>query len=160
MQGDVGYSTTCLRVSRRLNNGDWDYWIVLEVVNMGEACGDDFPHKYMVGLSAVSPEAAGPEKVARAIEDLNIGDDPDEMVKVEGLHEYGVCARLWSDSGNNARVLMQEARRQADFIELLFGFAMDKPQNRLGHNGWDLIKGDISWETAQQRLAEWEARDK
>jgi len=144
-----------LLASRRLNNGDWDYWLVIELINMHEACGLDAPHKYMATINAVSPEAAGEEKVRRAIECLDLDGDND-LTNVEGLQEYGVYAPLWSDSGDNLGKLRSKARREAEGIEVLFGFFMDRPWNRLGHTGWDLIKGDLSLEAAQRNREQWE----
>lgn len=55
-------------VSQKLNNGEFDYWLVLELTNMDDACGRDNEGKdrYNVSLSCVSPGEAGPENIAKA----------------------------------------------------------------------------------------------
>ena len=135
-------------ITTKLNNGDWDYWLVMELVNLKDATGDETQYTYRVTVSAVSPKAAGKENVERACECY---DTTVEKMKeygeeriVEALYSYGVHAGLFSKEGNNAHALLKEAREQLNVITGLFGFFMDKPYNQLGHNGWDFIEGDLS----------------
>ncbi len=128
-------------ISKRLNNGDWDYWLTISICNI-ECCGSD--DKYLVDLQAVSIEAAK-DKLEEAIESCCYGDiEIDEMLKIEALVSYGVTATLWSETGNNAYKLLKEARIQATGASSMFGFYMDGPKNALGHTGWDFISGDTS----------------
>lgn len=145
-------------ISNRLNNGDWDYWLVMELVDMAEACGDTEGGKYLLTINAVSPAAAGEEKLKRAIESCYYGEDIvlDDPMKAEALNDYGVYSTVWSKLGNNARALLKEAREQAWCIEGLFGFYMDGPKDALGHTGWDFIRGDLSLETAENNRKSWE----
>lgn len=134
-------------VSKKLNNGDFDYWLVLDVTNMHEATGDENQDKYIVEIHAVSPEAAGKTGLDAAFSSAGMSDEQltelenDPLVQVETLNDYGIFAMLKSFSGNNLGKLMREARREANMCEGLFGFYMDRQENRIGQSGWDLIRG-------------------
>jgi hypothetical protein len=135
-------------VSPRLNNGEFDYWIVLEFINMDEACGRDNEgqDKYHISLSAVSPAQAGSGKLKSAFDCCGICDEETQaipLVQVEALSAYGVSALLWQASGNNAYRLMRDAKRQAQLCEGLFGFFMDGAKNRIGTTGWEALRGDL-----------------
>lgn len=142
-------------ISKRLNNGDWDYWLVLEVCNMQEATGDEDAEKYAVMLCAVSPAAAGQEQMDKAWESYGMDETLDkwqeglpqrlkEEFMVEVLNDYGIHALIWQDSGNNLAKLLKAAHHEADAMgSLFFGFAMDRAQNRIGSTGWDCISGNI-----------------
>ena len=131
-------------VSKKLNNGDFDYYLVIQVLNMPEYVGDECPYRWSVSLLSVSPSEAGEEHLKRAFESMCMEDSPHtELTKVSALVSYGVYAQLWTDGGNNLREQLKEARKQASASSVLFGFMMDKAENRIGSNGWDFIKGDI-----------------
>jgi hypothetical protein len=134
-------------VSKRLNNGDWDYWLVLTVTNMWDATGEDDQDKYHVQIEAVSPMAAGKENVDKAISSWGMSDEDiakyekNPLFHVEALSEYGIFAMLWQASGNNINALLKDARKEADLITMLFGFYMDRSENGIGQDGWSLISG-------------------
>jgi hypothetical protein len=146
-------------ISKKLNNGEFDYWLVLQVTNWVDAVGEseakDVGAKYNVCLSAVSPQQAGDENLQRALGSYGMEGESereiefrkDPIMQVECLHSYGVSAPLWQADGNNLSKLMKEARRQADMSNMLFGFYMDGPKNRIGNTGWDFIKGDIGFKS-------------
>lgn len=131
-------------VSPKLNNGEFDYWLVLELTNMHEATGEERGDKYVVELCAVSPTQAG-DNLDKAFEccGIPVGDAArdNEFAQVECLHSYGVRAVLVSRSGNNAHKLMREVKREP--VDGLFGFYMDRPENRIGSTGWELLRGDL-----------------
>lgn len=149
-------------ISKRLNNGDWDYWLVYEVTNeatehpaYGEkGCTSNY---YNISLFAVSPEAAGEEKLQEAIRsmgyDLELPSDgtPNYLIewlqtdvgKVEVLCDYGIKAQLWTGNGNNLSKLIKEVHHQARGITMMFDSFMDSPQNGLGSDGWDFISGNV-----------------
>lgn len=137
-------------VSPRLNNGDWDYWLVIEFINFLDATGemiDGLP--FVIEIAAVSPDAAGYDNVIQALESYGWSDqveekdDLDPLLIVESLHGYGIAAHLWSAQGDDADIMLDMAKDQAPLIEMLFGFHMDRPENRIGSTGWDFISGDI-----------------
>lgn len=129
-------------ISKRLNNGDFNYYLVMDVLNMHDATGDEDQPKYNVSIQAVSPESVNPDKLQSILSDTGMRDLYDNPeFQAEVLSEYGIFALLWQKDGDNLNSLMWEARREADLIESLFGFYMDKPENRIGQNGWQLIRG-------------------
>jgi hypothetical protein len=147
-------------VSPKQNNGDWDYWLVVQFTNMDEACGSDNEGqpKYVVEVLAVSPDAAGEERVKAAMECCGIPDEGEEvsdLMKVEALVGYGLCVTCDTFTGNDARKVVRKAKRSLDCIAGMFGFFMDGPKNRLGHTGWDFIAGDLSMETAKANVERW-----
>lgn len=135
-------------VSPRQNNGEFDYWLVIDFVNMDDACGRDNEGqaKYHVTVQCVAPSQVPAGDIQRAAESCGwdgIVDSP--LTLVELLSSYGTHAVLWQSSGNNAHRLMRAARREAMTIAgLTFGFAMDRPVNRVGTTGWEAITGDIA----------------
>lgn len=132
-------------ISQKLNNGDFDYFLVLELLNMDDACGRDNEGqpKYHVCVAAVSPHEAGEPNVEKALE--GYGDfDVDDVMKVEALHTYGISAPVYQKAGNNALKLMKEARKEAQFRGgMLFGFSLDKSVNKIGTTGWEALRGDM-----------------
>jgi len=163
LSGDVNWQTYGGKfVSKRLCNGydskgavkgrdcDFHYWLVLDVhPDEDWEYGDKKRSKYYVSLSVVSPEAAGPKELDAAIGSWGLFDDQlaeymkDPLFLVECLHSYGVAAFVWQDSGNNLSKLMRAARKEAQAVEMLFGFYMDRQQNAIGSDGWDCVRGDL-----------------
>lgn len=140
-------------VSKKLNNGEFDYWLVIEILNMDDACGRDNEgkDKYNVSLSCVSPGEAGAENIAKAKECCGYEDGTltlTDIGLVEMLSSYGVAAHLWQADGNNAHKLLKEAKKEANIVSsFTFGFSMDKATNRVGTTGWQAIKGQL-WKTS------------
>lgn len=132
-------------VSNRLNNGDFNYWLVLDVINMPEETGDDNQPTYNVSLLAVSPESAGIETVNKALESAGLPDglEVTPEIAVEVLCDYGTYAQLKTFNGNNIRALLAQAKHEAQLADSLFGFYMDAPENRIGSSGWDMIAGNV-----------------
>lgn len=138
-------------ISPKLNNGDFDYWLVLEFINWLDATGELYDdHEFLVELSAVSPEEAG-DKLDDAYscngfdDDFLAGFNGDALdrINIEALSSYGVVSHLWSESGDDSEALLKKAKQSALIVSGLFGFFMDVPQNRIGSTGWDTISGDL-----------------
>jgi hypothetical protein len=152
LSGDIDWKRYGAKfVSKRLNNGDFDYWIVLEVTNMHEATGDEDREKYYVTLTAVSPESVSQKNIDRALSCCGFSDEEieeraqDPLLLVEALSDYGIFAVLWQGTGNNIRQLMKTAHKEAFFSSRFFGFYMDRSMNMIGQTGWDLIAGKSPW---------------
>ena len=151
-------------ISEKQNNGDFDYYLIVEITDMIEEAGSEFSdgREYMAEVSAVSPQEAGEEEVRRALEcagydteDKN-ADVISEEMKSEVLHNYGCKATLWYEYGSDEEQLLIAASEQVRVIPIMFGFLMDKPQNAIGSTGWDFLRGDISagldrWKEEQGR---------
>jgi len=144
-------------ISNKLNNGKYDYWFVIDFVNLYEACGEreanEMGGKYSCSLEVVSPSLAGEENLKKALQGWDMEDKPlselsDEM-KVELLSSYGVHAAVWSECGKYANKLIAEAKKQAKTMgELEYNQAMNTFANALGHTREDFLRGDLSFETA------------
>lgn len=138
-------------VSQKLNNGEFNYWMVIDAKYLpawaGESEAREMGGNHLVTLLVVAPSEAGKENLKSAAESWGI--EPEEFktlhpeTKVELLAAYGVAATMWHETGNNLRKLLKAAREEAQKVEGLFGFYMDRPQNRIGNTGWDFIKGRI-----------------
>ncbi len=154
LTGDVDWKSYGGKwISKKLNNGDFDYWLVLDFINMEEATGETIPDgKYVVSIQAVSPQEAGDKNLKSAFECIGVypGEGATDLQKVLALAEYGVYAVLWSKSGNNYKKLLKEARYRALDIKTFFGFYMDKPENMIGNDGWDFIRGDIGFHKEEE----------
>ena len=133
-------------ISPMLNNGDFDYWLVIEFINWLDATGDLIEdNEFLVSIEAVAPSRVSKDDMDSAIsccgyEDMDLDND---HVKVELLSSYGVEAHLWSESGNDAEDLLKRAKQASFVVSGLFGFFMDSPQNAIGSTGWDLIAGNL-----------------
>ncbi len=156
LSGDINWKVYGGKfVSKKLNNGDWDYWLVINVINWEDTLPtnefEKLGHKYNVEIQAVSIEAAGEENMNSALSSCGFSDDQMEiaemsdLLKVEALSGYGVFATLWNKNGNNIEILMKEAHAEVEKINMLFGFYMDRVENRIGNDGWDFISGDIGF---------------
>lgn len=154
-------------ISDKLNNGEYDYWLVLEHTNLFDACGEkeakEMGGKYRATLSMVSPAQAGEENLKKALEGWGMEDKPlseltDEM-KVEVLVSYGVFASLWNACGNNAYKLLKEGREHArlegrDHVDK----SLKRLSNQIGHTVADFLRGDLSLETAEKNRKAYEQR--
>lgn len=155
LSGDINYKDYGGKwISGKLNNGEFDYWIIIEVINWLDAVGEkEAPAKYNVSVSVVSPSEAGIENLERAkqycgVEDEELSDEH----KVKLLHSYGVFTQVWCENGNNYEKLMKEAHRFVNTeLYILFSFVMDRGVNRIGTTGWEALKGDYS--SAMNRLS-------
>lgn len=153
LTGDVNWRQYGGRfLSKKFNNGDWDYWMVMEVMNWNDVDSSAVNElgQYNVTLSVVSPQAAGKENIAKAMDACGLTEDSLEGRKgsmmqmvVECLHSYGIKTTLFEESGSNLTKLMKDARAEANKINMLFGFYMDKQQNAIGDSGWDFVAGNI-----------------
>lgn len=133
-------------ISQKLNNGEFDYWAVIELINMWDATGEEDQPQYVVELSIVSPAQAGRENCEKACQSCGMEyNAPDSWSMVEMLHSYGIHAVLYSSRGNNAYKLLREVKHEAQIqAGMMFGFAMDRPENRIGSTGWEMLRGDIN----------------
>lgn len=135
-------------VSPCQNNGEFDYWLVIDFTNMDDACGRDNEGqaKYHCSVECVAPSQVPAGEMEKVIESCGwegMMDSP--LALVECCSSYGTHAVLWQSSGNNAWKLLRAAKREAGLIAgLTFGFAMDRPVNRVGTTGWEAITGDIT----------------
>ena len=122
-------------ISPAMFNGDWHYWLV---INVTECVEDDDNHHY-VELRVVAPEALPTKEWSNALQSCGFGDGvvyTEEML-VEVLNSYGIFNTVWQDSGDNIDALMVAAKEEAEMLGITFGYVMDRPTNAMGATGWD-----------------------
>jgi hypothetical protein len=148
-------------ISKRQNNGDWDYWWVIESIDWPSATGDN-DATWCVSLSVVAPDAVPDKEKQNAIQSCgwdgfeDLEGEQRELAMVEILHSYGIKACLWERLGGNPEnededetevleALILCARQVATIgSNIAFGFWMDQPLNAIGSTGWDFVAGDIT----------------
>lgn len=151
LSGDIEQETYGGKlVAGPFQNGDFAYWLVIEVIEWAEAVGEreaaEIDGTHNVCLSVVAPsECSGKEldSVIRCCgwEGMDL-DGPLEVVEL--LHDYGVRAIVHDDNGS-LKGLLRLAKQEARICEAFtFGYRMDAPQNAIGSTGWDLLRGDLT----------------
>lgn len=143
LTGDVNWADYGGKwISQKFNNGSFDFWLVRELVNMEDSCGDTSNGEYLCTLSVVAPKQY--KKLEEACCSCgwegDIKDIPNEQ-KVEIIHSYSGGAQEWSSYGSDYEELFRECAKEAETILMLFGFYLDRPHNGLGDKGWDRLKG-------------------
>ncbi len=130
------------------NNGEFDWWPVVRLRQ------DEDDNTYTCELLVVAPDVVPPGEKERARECCDWPQDPNAPAAdwVEPLVSYGIYACVWSAEGTNKRHLMKQVREQLTCCRSLFGFYMDRYQNRLGATGWDLIRG-VLWPARDESAA-------
>jgi len=146
LTGDVNYKDYGGKwISKKMNNGDFDFWYLVELINMHDATGDEDQPMYYLSLSVVAPSEVPKTEIDKALECYGIPeiDVTNPVMLCEVLHGYGISAELWNGSGNNFKKLWVQVHQELKALGFMFGFAMDRYQNRIGSTGWDFIRGDI-----------------
>lgn len=130
-------------ISQKLNNGEFDYWLVLQVISL-----DRENEKFKAAqISVVAPSQLREERLnslqnRMGVEPSKWEDTPDKY-KVGDTFEYGCHAPVWHASGKAEMEMMVEGVKIAQTIPHFFGVYMDRQVNGMGARGWDLIKGDL-----------------
>ncbi len=157
LSGDVNYLAYGGEwISKKHNNGDFDYWYVIDLINTHDAASEEDQPKYNILIAVVAPSEVPEEERISAHQSCGsdeyggLDEYPIEQ-QVEVLHSYGISAPIWSKAGDNFKELWKEAHHELDKVGMLFGFYMDRPINRLGATGWDILKGDIGIDRLTRR---------
>ena len=149
LTGDMNYTTYGGKwISTRQNNGEFDYYFVIELLNWRETVGEREtpPETYNVSLSVVSPQQAEKE-IPHALDCCGIteemlsaatGNGQRDTALVEALHSYGVYTPVWSKDGNNWRTLMREARKRQSPALVCLDSILTGPLMRLAQRGGKL----------------------
>jgi len=150
LSGDVNYRQYGgTWISQKLNNGEFNYYFMLELINWWDTVDEDQP-QYLVTLSAVSPEQARKENIEAAKNCCGFKTIIDDKQLVYALYAYGISVPVITKRGSNYKKLLKEVKQKAQFVESLFGFYMDRPVNAIGTTGWELLQGDLT--SAMNRL--------
>jgi hypothetical protein len=132
-------------ISPKQNNGEFDYWFLIDVMNNNEYMEDPV-FTYSVEVTVISPEMINDEDKERALESCGMPEmEMNEKLWIDVLSSYGCgLVPIWNGHGNNIAKLMKEAREQTMIGSIMFGFFMDRPVNMIGTTGWDALKGDLT----------------
>jgi hypothetical protein len=126
---------------KTLNNGDFDYKMVIQLTDMDEATGDTSQGKWMATLSAVkTPKYLTKEQLADV---ANTCSMESKDVTCFDIAAVGICANIKTMLGNNKSRILSTLKKEANTASMLFGFYMDRPLNAIGSTGWDFINGDF-----------------
>lgn len=137
-----------------MRDSDWPVWFILKLEYMQQYLSEseiaEFGGKYSVSVEAVAPKALSEKDFDSVLgyvgwEYFNILENCEDDYLCVMVADYGCKATLFSKAGNNMKLLLREARKELVAIRSLFGFYMDRPQNRIGNDGWDFIKGEIGF---------------
>lgn len=132
-------------ISQKFNNGDFDYWLVKELIPMGEHV-DDYPTKYHCNLCVVAPSEIPSKEWSSVLQTCGWDKEGEytDLDRVEMAHSYGNSNQVWNNDGNNFKELFKECSKESNILtSLTFGFAMDKQANAIGATGWDMLKGNV-----------------
>jgi len=138
-------------VDEKFNNGEFDYYVIVDFTNLKNAMGEEATSKYLVTVNVVAPSQPAKKEIDSALESVGFDEERQKEIKKDKkalagiLSEYGLEAQVFHEEGDNAKELMDTAKTQIPAITNLFGFYMDKPVNMIGNTGWDAIKGEIGF---------------
>lgn len=138
-------------ISRKLCNGDFDFYLVLSLERMDNTWDDETDTEYLCQLNVVSPEAANEESIAGACSftgcPYESWETLDQEIQVDVLSANGTRTPVWHAFGSSYRDLFKEALAFArNELATFFGSIMDRPVNRVGTTGWEAVRGDwMAW---------------
>lgn len=136
-----------------MRDSDWPVWFILKLEYIEQYLSESeiakFGGKYCVSVEAVAPKALSEKNLNYAIDSVGWTNYDLDLYTNDYLPviiaDYGCKATLFSKAGNNMKLLLREARKELIPIRTLFGFYMDRPQNRIGNDGWSFVKGEIGY---------------
>lgn len=134
-------------ISPAFNNGEFDYYFVRNLINWNRHASPLEVAQlgtYNVTLAIVAPsQFVNTDAVMKSL-GLEEWDALPEEQKAGFIYEASGGARVWSKSGNSYKALFKEAQEQAQTVRsFMFGFVLDRPQNRIGATGWDFLAGHV-----------------
>jgi len=140
----IGANGESWRISSMFHTDEMLYYFVERILDWKEATGDDTEVKYHGTMHVVSPDYAGIHNLRQAFKS-NGYDDPryTKHYVIEALCGYGVSATLAQYGSNNYRDVQRILQRETHAARGLFGFYLDRQQNRAGNSGWDFLRGDL-----------------
>jgi hypothetical protein len=140
-----------IMVSKIWNNGNWPLRFAIKTMFLDQYLSEEDVKEsglYEVSILAVSPVAAGRKNVSEAVGSCGLADYDIKkypLLNYEALIDYGIFATLWHKAGDNLEELTAEANKELEIISIMFGFYMDRPENMIGNDGWDFIRGQIGF---------------
>lgn len=131
-------------------DSDHPVYLIVEVEYTDE-WGDDCPYAIHGQVVAVSPGfAKSHTELDSYLSTIGMDrakfDELDIEAQADVLAETGCKATLFQTTGETDEdedKVIEACKAEITPINVMFGFYMDKPQNRIGATGWDWIKGSV-----------------
>jgi hypothetical protein len=140
------HDTAKVLMSEVFNNTEFDYRVFIRVTYLSEfGLGEEYDGKAEVEVHiAKTAEYLSKEKLQGIAETYGI--EPEE-VRPYDIADYGLSATIESVLvEDNKEAIDQQVKLFTERISGytgLLGFYLDRPQNRIGNNGWDFLDGRI-----------------
>ncbi len=156
LSGDVDWCTYGGKwVSERLDSGLFNYWLVLDFLNLEEAGArdDDDDAMYHCAIEAVAPDLLGFDKIEELMYTMDLEwleewyyrqSESNRMLLLideASIHGYyGPCAFF---EGNDWRNTIISARRRAAHVATYPWSYWNRQANMVGSTVYDFMSGDI-----------------
>jgi hypothetical protein len=132
--------------SKAYNNGNFNYRIFINIIDYGK-CTDMEGFGINVTV-AKTVRYISKKQLEGIVSCFCFGDKKD--VSDYDVYEYGYSATIESNNQpvktlNEAHAIAKEFQNKIPIYTSLIGFYLDKPQNRIGNNGWDFLSGNIGF---------------
>ena len=154
LTGDMNYTTYGGKwISTRQNNGEFDYYFVIELLNWPETVGQrEAPAKLQrFAVCRFAPASRkGNSPRARLLRHYGGNACDGNRQRPARYGASGSAAQLRGlypglESRREQLARPNEgARQEARQCEFLFGFYLDRPVNRIGTTGWEALRGDLT----------------
>jgi hypothetical protein len=110
---------------------------------------------HWVGIEIVSPEKAPPQSLEDIQQEYGLTPDDaqkiDHAILAEGLVQSGTSATVWEQHSNDEDGMIARAKEFAATIPSNFGDCMGTQQNAMRALGWDVIMGELSPQSDEER---------
>jgi hypothetical protein len=120
------------------NNGDFDYRLHIHIYTKEYDCAD-FPKKFMGILQVGKTVKYTKKKNLQSIQQSFCTQEVDDSMVVEAGYQATIVAM----HSNSIQYIKKQFTKKSKVVNMLFGFYMDKPQNRVGNTGWDFLDGKL-----------------
>lgn len=136
-EGETFEHTTSKKVIHHPDGFDYKFDIVS--TDLYEASGEeDTKGKYLVTLNLVPTAKSLGKKQLRNVAETS-GIKP-KNVTIQDIEQYRYGVPLKSITTKQPTKEIKKFKRESIAVKGLIGFYLDKPYNRMGNTGWDLLR--------------------
>lgn len=138
-------SEETVKITPKQNNSDFDWWGILQTKYVGDyedlsKSGSWLVTAYIVAPSQLDADSRKSACSCSGQEDWP--EDPTQQIDLQLSSGHGLVP-IFDKQGNNRRTLEKAAHQQLSLSTFLTGFYLDRPVNRIGTTGWELLTGDV-----------------
>ena len=132
--------------SEILNNGEFDYRLYVTILNLNE-CSDIKGFGVDVEIAKTKKELTKKQK-QEIVKSFCLNSEKE--ISDYDVLDYGYRAILDGQkkiikTEKKALEIAETFLNKLELYKCLIGFYLDKPQNRIGNTGWDLLNGKIGF---------------